>query len=175
MRYAASTNRAVREPRRLGDVDPPAATFGAVSQTDSYDLQRFVDAQASVYPTVLAELRSGTKRSHWMWFVFPQIAGLGTSAMAHRYAITGLDEARAYLAHPLLGQRLAECAALVVAIEDTPLDRILGWPDNLKFHSSMTLFSAVPGHDTVFDLALAKYFDGLPDDRTVESLERAQG
>lgn len=137
---------------------------------DPFNLQRFLTAQASVYPTVLAELRAGAKRSHWMWFVFPQLAGLGTSPTARKYAITVLEEAAAYLAHPVLGRRLEECTGLVVAIDGTSLDRILGWPDNLKFHSSITLFSLVPGHDAVIDLALAKYFDGTLDDRTVASM-----
>jgi uncharacterized protein (DUF1810 family) len=137
---------------------------------DPYDLQRFVAAQAPAYGSVLAELRAGVKRTHWMWFVFPQVAGLGTSATARRYAISGLGEAAAYLEHPLLRPRFTECTALVLAVEDVPLERIFGRPDNLKFHSSITLFSHVPGHDAVIDQALAKYFDGALDDRTVALL-----
>ncbi|MCU1396387.1 MAG: hypothetical protein JWM34_4815 [Ilumatobacteraceae bacterium] len=135
--------------------------------SDSYDLQRFVDAQAAVYPRVVSELRSGAKRSHWMWFIFPQIAGLGSSSMAQKYAIADMDEAAAYLAHDVLRARLEECARLVTAIDGVRLDRVLGFPDDLKFHSSMTLFSHVDGHGEVFDLALAKYFNGLPDDNTL--------
>ena len=134
---------------------------------DPYNLERFVTAQAGVYPTVVAELHSGIKRSHWMWFIFPQIAGLGSSANAQEFSITGLEEAAAYLAHPVLGPRLAECTALVAAIDGAPLYRVLGWPDNLKFHSSITLFSLVPGHDRVFDAALAKYFDRVLDEKTI--------
>ena len=139
---------------------------------DVFDLERFVTAQAAVYPTVIAELGAARKRSHWMWFVFPQVAGLGMSTMSQRYAISGLAEASAYLAHPLLGPRLSECCGLVVATDDVSLDRILGWPDNLKFHSSVTLFALVPDHDPIFDSALDKYFGGQPDSTTVDILRR---
>lgn len=149
---------ATRRAKYGGDVE---------DREDRYNLGRFVDAQDDVYPTVLTELRAGMKRSHWMWFIFPQVRGLGTSATAQHFAITDLDEATAYLAHPVLGQRLVECADLVVAIVGASLDRILGWPDNLKFHSSITLFSLVPDHNEVFDAALAKYFDGTQDARTL--------
>ena len=109
--------------------------------TDSFDLERFVTAQAPVFATAPAELQAGEKRSHWMWFVFPQLRGLGHSAMAMRYGIGSLDEARAYLAHPLLGPRLIECTCAVLAIEGRPLHAIFGSPDDVKFCSSMTLFS----------------------------------
>jgi uncharacterized protein (DUF1810 family) len=136
--------------------------------TDSFNLQRFVDAQAPVYSRVVEELRRGRKQSHWMWFIFPQIAGLGHSAMAQRFAISSNEEALAYLAHPLLGSRLRECTTLVNAAEGRILD-ILGSPDNLKFHSSMTLFNAVSS-DPEFSAALAKFFDGKADPRTLELL-----
>jgi uncharacterized protein (DUF1810 family) len=137
---------------------------------DPYDLQRFVAAQAPVYDEVRAELRRGRKTSHWMWFIFPQIAGLGHSLMAQRYAIASLNEARAYLAHPLLGPRLRECAALVTAVEARPLRAILGAPDDLKFHSSMTLFARASDNDPVFAAALGKYFAATPDPETLKIL-----
>ena len=137
--------------------------------TDSFNLQRFVDAQASVYSRVVEELHGGRKRSHWMWFVFPQIAGLGHSEMAQRFAISSREEALAYLAHPLLGSRLRECTALVNAVEGRPLLDILGSPDDLKFRSSMTLFNAV-GVEPEFSAALAKFFDGKADQKTLELL-----
>ncbi len=133
---------------------------------DPFGLQRFVDAQAPVIERVRAELRDGRKRSHWMWFVFPQIAGLGSSAMAARYAIASLDEARAYLAHPVLGARLREMTQLVLAVEGRDVHRIFGSPDDMKFHSSMTLFDAMAAGD-VFDAALAKYFGGARDAGTL--------
>jgi uncharacterized protein (DUF1810 family) len=138
---------------------------------DPHDLKRFVDAQAPVVERVRAELADGRKRSHWMWFIFPQIAGLGFSAMAQRYAITSLDEARAYLRHTILGPRLEECARLVVAIDGRSAHEIFGSPDDMKFRSSMTLFAqAAP--DAVFAEALRKYFDGEPDAETLKRLRR---
>jgi uncharacterized protein (DUF1810 family) len=136
---------------------------------DPHDLQRFVTAQAPVYDQVRAELRRGRKASHWMWFVFPQIAGLGQSLMARRYAIASLDEACAYLAHPLLGARLRECAALVAA-EARPLRATLGSPDDLEFHSSMTLFALACSDEPVFAQALDKYFAGAADPATLAAL-----
>ena len=136
---------------------------------DTYNLMRFIEAQAPVMEHVKAELTAGEKRSHWMWFVFPQIAGLGSSAMAARYAITSRDEARAYMAHPVLGPRLLACTRLVNALAGRPIDRIFGYPDNLKFHSSMTLFAAV-SDDPVFREALDKYFAGKPDSATLERM-----
>lgn len=135
------------------------------------DLERFARAQALVYDAVLTELRAGRKRSHWMWFIFPQIAGLGRSEMARHYAIASLDEAAAYLAHPVLGARLRECASLVLAVEGASVDDIFGHPDNMKFHSSMTLFAAVPGADPVFRQNLDKYFGGAPDALTMSRLK----
>jgi uncharacterized protein (DUF1810 family) len=142
---------------------------------DPHDLQRFVTAQAPVYDQVLGELRRGRKASHWMWFIFPQIAGLGHSVMAQRYAIASIEEARAYLAHPLLGPRLRECAALVTAVEDRPLRAILGAPDDLKFHSSMTLFAIASDNEPEFADALAKYFAAAPDPATLKILQHDGG
>lgn len=132
-----------------------------------FDLERFVDAQAGVYDQALAELRAGRKRSHWMWFIFPQIAGLGQSQMARRYAIASTDEAAAYLAHPVLGPRLRTCAAAVAAHEDRPADAIFDYPDNLKFHSSMTLFADVAPDEAVFQSCLDRFFDGAGDPATL--------
>ena len=129
---------------------------------DRFDLDRFVQAQAGVYEEVVAELRVGRKRSHWMWFVFPQLAGLGHSAMAQRYAISSLDEARAYLEHPVLGARLRDCSALVLAVPGKTVHEIFGSPDDLKFHSSMTLFHRAAPVEAVFAECLRKYFGREP-------------
>ncbi len=137
--------------------------------TDPHDLERFVAAQAPVIAAVRAELKAGRKRSHWMWFVFPQIAGLGFSAMAARYAIGSRDEALAYLRHPVLGPRLVECTTLVVAVERRSLHDIFGSPDDVKFRSSMTLFAATAS-DPVFELALDKCCEGSRDERTLALL-----
>ena len=130
---------------------------------DPFDLQRFVDAQDRVYDTVLDELRGGRKRSHWIWFVFPQLRGLGRSPTAMRYGISSLDEARAYLAHDVLGPRLRECARLVAAIEGRSADEIFGWPDNLKVRSSMTLFARATDDNADFRAVLDKFYDGEED------------
>ena len=134
------------------------------------DLQRFVDAQRDVYATALAELRAGRKRSHWMWFIFPQIAGLGQSEMARRYAIRNADEAAAYLAHPVLGPRLRECASAVAMHGDRAVGEIFGSPDDLKFHSCMTLFADVAPDEAIFQACLDRFFDGAPDVATIERL-----
>jgi uncharacterized protein (DUF1810 family) len=139
---------------------------------DPYDLQRFVAAQQPVYTQVCAELRAGRKSTHWMWFIFPQMAGLGHSSMAQRYAITSRGEAAAYLRHPLLGERLRECTRLVNTLAGKSIEQIFGDPDNLKFHSSMTLFAWVGAGDAVFNEAIRKYFGGRLDRRTLELLER---
>jgi uncharacterized protein (DUF1810 family) len=139
--------------------------------SDRFNLQRFVEAQAGVWGQVCAELRAGQKSSHWMWFVFPQIRGLGSSEMAARYGISGRDEARAYLDHPVLGERLRENAGIVVELEGKSVEEIFGYPDNLKFHSSMTLFGEVEGpSERVFHKALRKYFGGKTDKATLERL-----
>lgn len=135
---------------------------------DQYDLQRFVDAQAPIYDQALAELRAGRKQSHWMWYVFPQISGLGESPISQKFAITSLAEAVAYLQHPLLGPRLREAARAVNEVEGATIEIIFGYPDWLKFRSSMTLFSSAAPDETVFADALAKYFDAEPDERTLE-------
>jgi uncharacterized protein (DUF1810 family) len=137
--------------------------------TDPFDLQRFVDAQAQVYPRVVAELRQGRKQSHWMWFIFPQLAGLGHSPMARRFAISSREEAIAYLGHGVLGPRLAECTALVNAVEGRTIREILGSPDDLKFCSSMTLFGAVAS-DAAFAAAITKFCGGRPNPGTLELL-----
>jgi len=142
---------------------------------DPFQLERFLAAQAPIYAHALAELREGDKRSHWMWFVFPQIAGLGASPMAQRYAIGSLDEARAYLAHPVLGRRLRESIAAVMAVEDRSARQILGSPDDLKFRSSMTLFREAASDDPMFQQALDKHFAGEPDPLTLELLSAQAG
>ena len=143
---------------------------GTGPDKDPFHLQRFVDAQNPVYESVLVELSAGRKVGHWMWFIFPQIAGLGHSGMSRRFAISGRAEAQAYLHHPVLGPRLRECARLVTEVEGRSIDEILGYPDDRKFRSSMTLFlEAAPG-DPVFHAALQKYFDGQLDQFTVQRL-----
>jgi uncharacterized protein (DUF1810 family) len=134
------------------------------------DLQRFIDAQQSVYPQVLAELRVGRKRSHWIWFIFPQIAGLGHSPTSEFYAIHSLAEAQAYLQHPALGTRLRECTQLVLDVHNRTIDEILGYPDDLKFRSSMTLFHQAAPEERLFLAALQKYFEGHPDPLTLKQL-----
>ena len=132
-------------------------------------LERFVDAQAPVHGRALAELKAGRKQSHWMWFIFPQIAGLGRSPMAQHYAIQNLAEARAYLNHPVLGARLRECTRAVLDVEGKTAHEIFGSPDHLKFRSSMTLFAHAAPDEELFRTALEKYFDG-EDQLTVEKL-----
>ncbi|MCQ4326506.1 DUF1810 domain-containing protein [Stutzerimonas stutzeri] len=130
---------------------------------DRYDLQRFVDAQRPVYERALGELRDGHKRTHWMWFIFPQLSGLGHSAMASRYAISGEAEALAYLQHPLLGPRLEACTRAMLEHRGQSAQRILGTPDDLKFHSCLTLFARVAPPPAPFDEALQAFFEGRPD------------
>ena len=139
---------------------------------DRFHLQRFVDAQHPVYAAVLSELRAGRKCSHWMWFIFPQVAGLGHSATAQAFAVASLAEAVAYLAHPTLGPRLRECAALVAGIDGRSIDEIFGHPDHLKFRSSMTLFAQAAPREPIFAACLQKYFGGQPDLQTLARLSR---
>ncbi len=139
---------------------------------DPFDLRRFADAQDRVYDTALAELSAGAKRSHWIWFVFPQLRGLGHSATAQRYGISSLDEARAYLAHPTLGPRLRECARLVGQIDGRSAGDIFGSPDDLKVRSSMTLFARATDDNADFRAVLDKFYDGIEDALTVERLAR---
>ena len=133
------------------------------------DLDRFVTAQEASYDTALAEIRRGAKRTHWMWFVFPQIAGLGMSLTSQRYAITSLDEARAFLAHPLLGRRLRDCVAALQDLTGTTAESVFGSVDAAKLRSSLTLFIAA-GADQLFDAALDRWFEGVPDDATLRLL-----
>lgn len=137
---------------------------------NEFNLDRFVSAQDPVYSDVLAELRTGKKRTHWMWFVFPQITGLGRSEMARTYAIGSGDEAAAYLAHPVLGPRLRECARLVASHHDKTIGEIFDSPDDRKFHSSMTLFNDVAPDEAVFQTCLDQFFDGRPDTATLDRL-----
>ncbi|GJH10797.1 DUF1810 domain-containing protein [Caballeronia novacaledonica] len=139
--------------------------------SDPYDLQRFVDAQESVIDDVRAELSAGRKRTHWMWFVFPQIAGLGHSAMAQHYAISSREEARAYLAHPVLGARLVELTRIVNGVQGRSVSGIFGYPDDMKFHSSMTLFARTADDADVFNEALRRYFEGRDDEATLSRLQ----
>ena len=139
--------------------------------SDSFDLERFLTAQAPVFTTALAELKAGRKRSHWMWFIFPQLRGLGHSSTAMFYGLSSLDEARAYLAHPTLGPRLHLCTEAVLGITDSTLNSIFGSPDDLKFCSSMTLFSHAAGEtQSTFRQALDRYCDGRTDGRTLALL-----
>jgi uncharacterized protein (DUF1810 family) len=144
-----------------------------MDDADPYNLQRFLDAQHRLYSQVCAELRSGQKQTHWMWFIFPQIKGLGISTTAQKYAISGIDEAKAYLDHPLLGLRLRECSRLVNEVSGRSIEDIFGYPDHLKFHSSMSLFAQVQPNDKVFTDALRKYFKGEFDRKTIAQLASA--
>ena len=143
-----------------------------MTTADRFDLQRFVDAQASTYATALAEIQQGAKRSHWMWFVLPQIAGLGHSPTARHYAIRSLDEARAYLAHPLLGARLRECVGALQALAPTTAEAVFGGIDAVKLHSSLTLF-AQAGEETLFADAIARWCRGAMDRATLDILGRS--
>jgi uncharacterized protein (DUF1810 family) len=138
--------------------------------SDPFDLQRFVEAQAPVYEQARRELEAGRKESHWMWFIFPQIAGLGQSAMSVRFAIASLDEAKAYLAHPVLGSRLGECAGLVLGVEGRTARDMFGSIDEMKFRSSMTLFARAAADEDIFQRCLDKYFAGAPDTATLARL-----
>jgi uncharacterized protein (DUF1810 family) len=138
--------------------------------SDPFQLERFVDAQQSVYESVLRELRAGRKRSHWMWFIFPQIAGLGHSAMSVRFALSSLNEAVAYLAHSVLGPRLRECSTIVAGVEGPSIAEIFGPPDDMKFRSSMTLFSQAGPQEPIFAACLQKYFGGELDPLTLARL-----
>jgi uncharacterized protein (DUF1810 family) len=158
---------------------PVETPFAGISvsenpMSDPYDLQRFVDAQNPVYDQVCAELRDGRKKSHWMWFIFPQIGGLGSSQLARKFAVSSLAEAAAYLAHPILGPRLVECAKLVNLVKGRPIEQVFGYPDDLKFRSSMTLFAHATPDNEVFIDALKKYFGGQFDPATLARLQALQ-
>jgi uncharacterized protein (DUF1810 family) len=133
-------------------------------------LQHFLDAQALTYDTALAELRAGRKRTHWMWFIFPQLAGLGTSPRAQRFAIPSLQEAERYLAHPVLGGRLIACSEALLTHEGTTAEAVMGTVNAMKLRSSMTLFAQAANAPSVFDAVMARYFDGMPDERTIALL-----
>jgi|SRR5271167_4802424 uncharacterized protein (DUF1810 family) len=138
---------------------------------DPHNLQRFLEAQSLTLDQVLQELRNGRKESHWIWYIFPQIAGLGHSPMSIRFAINSRAEAEAYLAHQILGPRLRQCTSLVLAVPNRPITEILGYPDDLKFRSSMTLFAHIDTESHLFENALAEYFDAKPDPLTLERLQ----
>ncbi|QXI17576.1 DUF1810 domain-containing protein [Pseudomonas hamedanensis] len=141
---------------------------------DPFNLQRFVQAQDPVFERVQRELQAGRKQSHWMWFVFPQFAGLGGSEMARRFAIGSAEEARAYLAHEVLGARLRTCTQWVLNVPQRSISEIFGHPDDLKFHSSMTLFAQFSGADSLFNQALTRYFHGILDEWTLQLLDLKQ-
>jgi uncharacterized protein (DUF1810 family) len=140
---------------------------------DPFNLERFVAAQDRNYQQVCAELAAGSKRTHWMWFIFPQLEGLGSSPTARRYALTGMAEASAYLTHDTLGPRLRECTGVVNALHGLTALQIFGTPDDMKFRSSVTLFALAAGSESVFHEALARYFDGKPDPVTLQFLRSA--
>ncbi len=143
-----------------------------VDRSDPFDLGRFMSAQEAIYGSALAELKKGQKRTHWMWFIFPQIDGLAHSTTSKHYAIKSIEEARQYLNHPVLGTRLLECADTVLAIEGRSISEIFGYPDDLKLKSSMTLFAYVADPRSVFVRVLEKYFRGEQDVRTLNLLEK---
>lgn len=145
------------------------------NENDPYDLQRFVNAQEGVYERALSELQDGNKRTHWMWYIFPQITGLGHSIASKRYAIKSREEAWAYLEHPVLGRRLKECAQVLLELRSNSAPDIFGYPDTFKLKSCMTLFEQVSGNfDSVFSQVLEKYYDGERDKRTLKILERME-
>jgi uncharacterized protein (DUF1810 family) len=145
------------------------------ASVDPYDLKRFLGAQEDTYATAVSELSSGAKHSHWMWFVFPQVAGLGSSSMAQRYAIRSRAEAIAYLKHPVLGVRLKRCVEALLRVDGRSAMQIMGRPDDVKLCSSLTLFAEVAGSGSLFETALAKYFSGEKDQRTIDFLRRDDG
>ncbi|MGK7927475.1 MAG: DUF1810 domain-containing protein [Spirulina sp.] len=142
------------------------------SDDDPFDLERFAIAQEGIYPQVLSELKSGQKRTHWMWYIFPQIEGLGASETSQFYAIKNPEEARAYLDHPLLGKRLLECSQAVLAIQGRSVSEIFAFPDDLKLKSSMTLFARFSEKNSIFFRILEKYFSGKQDVKTLQLLEK---
>ena len=151
--------------------DPEEMTGSMQHASGPFDLQRFVDAQSEWFETALGELAAGAKRSHWMWFIFPQIAGLGTSATARFYAIGSLDEARAYLAHPVLGNRLVSCVEAVLAHHDITARQLMGVPDDIKLRSCLTLFARAADDPAPFLTALERYFDGQQDPFTLRAVQ----
>lgn len=148
-----------------------ANASGTNGNDDPFDLNRFLHAQEGDYERALSEIRSGCKRTHWMWYVFPQIHGLAFSAVSKRYSIKSIEEARAYLQHPLLGARLLECAEAVVGIEGRSIAEVFGSPDDLKLRSSATLFASISPSGSVFDRIIEQHYHGVPDARTLQLLE----
>jgi uncharacterized protein (DUF1810 family) len=144
-----------------------------MNKPKKYDLERFVSAQAGVYPTVLAELRSARKDTHWMWYIFPQLTGLGHNAMAKFYALTDVEEAQQYLDHPLLGKRLRECCEVLLSLKQGSITDIMGYPDNLKLCSCMTLFESISDDPKVFTSVLKRYYNGHRDPLTLDLLEKS--
>jgi uncharacterized protein (DUF1810 family) len=149
-----------------------AETGNAVGRDDPFNLTRFTSAQHGVYGRALAELKKGEKRSHWMWFIFPQVDGLGCSTTTKHYAIKSVEEARQYLNHPVLGPRLLECTEAVLAVEGRAAWEVFAPPDDMKLRSSMTLFASLAEAPSVFSRVLDKYFDGAPDTKTLQVLEK---
>ena len=147
-------------------------TSPGTAEGDPFDLRRFLEAQENEYFQALAELKRGRKESHWIWFIFPQIEGLGQSWTSKHYSIKSQKEARQYLQHPVLGSRLKECCEAVLALAEPDISKVLGYPDDLKFRSCMTLFAEAAGQDSIFTRLLDKYFAGKPDERTLEILRR---
>ena len=143
-----------------------------MSGTDPFDLQRFVGAQAGSFATALGEIRAGRKRSHWIWFIFPQVRGLGVSSTSQHYGISGIAEARAYLEHPVLGPRLLQCTEALLALEGRNASAIMPYPDDLKLRSSMTLFERAAGPGAVFSRVLDEFYQGRRDERTIGLLGR---
>jgi uncharacterized protein (DUF1810 family) len=141
------------------------------AMSNNYNLERFIDAQRSDYAIALSEIKSGRKQSHWMWYIFPQVLGLGYTSTSILYAIKDVDEATAYLRHEVLGKRLIEISNALLALETNDAHHVFGGPDDMKLRSSMTLFTLVPGADAVFQKVLDKFFDGKKDDRTLQLLE----
>ncbi len=141
-----------------------------MTMTDLYNLQRFIDAQDPVYDTVLSELRAGDKRTHWIWFIFPQLKGLGQTVTSQKYGISSLDEAKAFLAHPVLGVRLRDCTEIINNLSDRPIKSILSFPDDLKFRSSMTLFAQATDDNQLFLDALKKYYNSEFDQLTLDKI-----
>lgn len=146
--------------------------YDSEKREHDFELIRFIEAQEIIYNKVIIELRNGHKESHWMWFIFPQIEGLGTSLTAIRYSIKNIEEAKAYLNHPVLGPRLLECTAILLDIQGKSADEIFGFPDYLKLQSCMTLFSIVSPPESVFAQVLEKYFKNKKDDRTIDILNK---
>jgi uncharacterized protein (DUF1810 family) len=149
-----------------------ATSSDRLTKNDPFNLSRFLEVQAADYEQALSEIKAGRKRSHWMWYIFPQIDGLAFSSMSRQYSIKSIEEAQAYVNHPILGTRLLDCAKAVVDIEGRSIEEILGSPDDLKLRSCATLFAFVSASGSVFDQILEKYYGGVRDDRTLQLLKK---